>query len=118
MAAFPAYLRLYRDPFAEKPEDGAQRTEMESGPPKQRVVASRVMVLRPVKYALDSKADYQSFTTWYHTTINRVDWFDWTDPVDSVLKQARIVVGSFEGGKPLDKNLRFWDVTFTLETWE
>ncbi len=119
MAAFPSYAKLYRDPLAEQPQSVVVRTQMEKGPPKQRRRASRQMIQRTVRYALDSKTDYQNFMAWYRTSISHgADWFDWTDPVDGVLKQARIVAGTFQGGTPRDKALRLWDVTFTIETWE
>lgn len=119
MAVFPGYAKLYRDPFAEQPQAVVVRTQMEKGPPKQRRRASRQMVQRPVRYALESNTDYQNFMVWYRIAINHgADWFDWTDPVDNAVKPARIVAGTFTGGSPRDKALRLWDVTFTIETWE
>jgi hypothetical protein len=92
--------------------------EMEAGPPKHLLTASRQMITRPVQYELDSKADYQSFIAWYRNDISRgADWFDWTDPVDDTVKQARIVEGKVEA-TPLDKALINWVVSFDLETWE
>ena len=115
--AFPWYARLYLDGFAETPGVAVERSDMESGPAKQRKVRSRVLVQRPVKYALDSLVDYQNFMNWFKTSINNgADWFDWTDPVDGVIKQARIVDGNIQA-TPLNKTFRFWDVVFVIETW-
>lgn len=117
MATFPAYPKLLFDGFDEKPEPAILRTEMESGPPKQALIRSRTMITRSVQYLLESNADYQSFLTWFKTTINYgADWFDWTDPVDDVLKSARIVGGDITP-KPTRKNLSRWVVSFKLETW-
>jgi hypothetical protein len=119
MAAFPAYAKLAFDGFARERDTAVVRTTMESGPPKQAKIRSRVMLTRPVVYHFDSLADYNSFITWFTTTINRgASWFTWTDPVDSVPKEARIVGGKLEYERPRRKNLDRWEVGFKLETWD
>lgn len=119
MAAFPGYALLKFEGFQVQPQNSVLRSEMESGPPKQAVLQARVMIQRPVQYILVSNADYLSFDTFVKTTLHMgVDWFDWTDPADTVVKQARIVNGY--GGvqyTPLRKNLSRWLATFQLETW-
>lgn len=117
MATFPSYAVLLADGFAQQRESGVQRTEMESGPPKQLKVKSRVLVRRTVVYALRSLADYNSFVTWFQTTVNfGADWFTWTDPVDSASKNARIV-GQIDEEAPVVPALADWRVSFILETW-
>lgn len=116
MPAIPVYAKLHKFPF--EPESAVLRTEMESGPPKQAKLRSRVMVERPVTYSLDSKADYLAFMTWVRGTINRgVSWFDWTDPLDNVTKLARIKGGKVSY-KSLNAALSFWEASFVLETWD
>jgi hypothetical protein len=119
MAAFPAYALLQFEGFDERPQDAVLRTNMESGPAKQAVLQSRVMIQRQVSYILLSNADYQSFKTFVRTTLHMgVDWFDWTDPSDTLVKQGRIVNG-YSGitFQPRRKNLSRWTATFQLETW-
>lgn len=122
MAAFPTYGKLLLTEFAEAPESALLRTEMESGPPKQAKIRSRVMVRRSL--AMDySMAEYTTFKTFFRTTINGgADWFDWVDPLDGVTKLARIVAGNpaynaqpytYSEGAPLR-----WKVTFALEAWD
>lgn len=118
MATFPAYAKLGFDGFARDRESALDRTQMESGPPKQLKVKSRVMVARPVVYFFDSLSDYNSFITWFQTTINfGADWFDWTDPVDAAVKTARIVNGKLDKEMPRRKTLDRWQIGFTIETW-
>lgn len=118
MATFPTTGKLLFPGFAEQREPAALRTDTENGPPKQLMVRSRVMVTRPVTY-LFAKADYTAFVAWVRdTTNNGVDWFDWTDPVDGVTKQARIVGGDISDAKPRQGHFSHWTVTFKLETWE
>ena len=119
MAAFPAYAKLVFNGFQRERDTAVVRTPMDGGLPKQAKVRSRVMVTRPVIYQFDSLADYNSFITWFTTTINRgVSWFDWTDPVDSTVKQARIVGGKLDYERPRRKNLDRWEVGFKIETWD
>lgn len=97
MPTFPSYAKILRDGFAVKRESALLRSEMESGPPKQAKVRSRVMIERPVRVIVETLADYNSFVTWFSTTINEGnDWFDWTDPVDGVTKAVRFVGGGLD----------------------
>ncbi len=55
--------------------------------------------------------------TWFNTDISRgAAWFDWTDPYDNVVKQARIKDGLLDP-RPINKTLTMWMVKFTIETW-
>lgn len=118
MASFPSTGKLLFIGFAEKREKAVQRTDMESGPSKQIKVRSRRMITRPVTY-LFAKTDYLAFMAWVAADINMgVDWFDWTDPVDGVTKDARIVDGDVSDAKPRQGHFSHWLVSFQLETWE
>lgn len=117
MATFPAYASLLFDGFGEKRESGLLRSEMESGPPKQAKIKSRVMVKRPVGILVKSLADYNSFISWFSTTINEgADWFDWTDPVTNATKSARFVEGGLDSS-PLTPVLNGWVIKAAIETW-
>ena len=117
MAAFPSYAVLLFAGFGEQPDSALLRTTTESGPPKQSLLMSRVMVKRQVTIQLNSAADYQSFMTFFKTTISYgASWFDWLDPVDNITKQARIVAGQIQSA-PMRPNLSLWRVSFQLETW-
>ena len=116
MQTFPNYAILLFEGFAENPASNVSRTEMESGPPKQATTSSRGMVERPVVYALESPAQYQSFKDWVKSIGGGADWFLWNDPVDGVQKPARIVSGQISY-KPRVSTLQSWRASFSLETW-
>lgn len=119
MATWPTYAYLAFDDFAEQPQTVTLRSEMESGPPKQARILSRAMVTRPATVILKSNADYLAFRTWFRDAINRgVDWFDWIDPVDGQMKQARIVNGFLQNASPQSPDLSWWHVKLQLESWE
>lgn len=118
MADFPSYAKLRPQEFGEEPDSGVSRTPMEDGMQKQLKTKSRVLVARTVVYGFSSKADYQSFKTWYFTTINHgADWFNWLDPVDNTVKLARIV-NKIGKGTPINAHLVDWEIPMTIETWQ
>lgn len=117
MASWPSYAGIRRDDFAEVRESAVERTEMESGPPKQVRVRSRVMVRREVIVDLETKADYLAFLAWFRDVIfNGAAWFTWIDPVDGLSKQARIVASTELRARP-EAGLRNWTIPLMIETW-
>ncbi len=117
MATFPNYASLLFDGFAEQRESALLRTDMESGPPKQAKVKSRVMITRTVTIWLRSKADYQSFVTWFSVTLGEgAAWFDFADPVSGTTRQARFVGSGLEAS-PIPGNLQQWTIKSKIESW-
>lgn len=117
MASWPSYARILRDGYAENPETAVQRSDMETGPAKQVMLKSKVLVQRPVTVLISSAANYSSWLTWFQSTISRgADWFDWTDPRTVTTKQARIVGGTYTAEHAA--LLSAWKLRMTLETWE
>lgn len=116
MSSFPSYAKIALAGFAEQRESALMRTQMESGPPKQAKVRSRVMINRPVSILLSSLADYQAFVLWFSQTIHEgADWFDFTDPVDGTTKSARFVGGGLDAVPSDSKNA--WSIKTNIETW-
>lgn len=117
MSAFPSYAKIRISPFSEKRESALLRSDMESGPPKQARVKSRVLVERPVAILLESRANYDAFITWFSDTLHEgADWFSWTDPITNVVKDARFVGGGFEA-TPVEGNAEVWIIPIKIETW-
>jgi hypothetical protein len=117
METFPAYASVLYQGFAVSRKSAVDRTDMESGPPKQLKRRSRVMVERSVMVDFASKADYQSFITWFQSNINfGADWFTWTDPVDGASKTARIKE-SIAQETPQRGDSSYWRLSMIIETW-
>lgn len=116
MPSLPSYVRILADGFAEQRENALLRSEFESGPPRQAKVKSRVMVRRPAKLYIESKADYLAFVEWFKADLNEgANWFDWADPVRGTTVQARIVAGDLTASPA--PGLKHWVIPVTLETW-
>jgi len=117
MSVFPSYAELLISGYGEKRESVLLRTEMESGPPKQARIKSRVMVERAVAIRLMSLADYQAFVAWFALDLDEgAGWFDFNDPVSGVSKPARFVGGGLEA-TPTTARLNGWTINAKIETW-
>ena len=119
MATWPSYAKIKFAGFSQSRKPAVTRSEMDIGPAKQIRTASRVMVTRPCQVWLDSLTDYNSFITWFRTSISHgADWFDWIDPVTGTTKSARIVGGQLDEETPQALGLAAWVIALKLETWD
>lgn len=118
MATLPTYAKLFLAGYKEKRESALIRTEMESGPPKQAKIRSRVMVTRSVSIQFNTLSDYQSFVSWFSTTINEgADWFTFTDPVSGLSSTGRFVCNGFDAS-PMAAVSGAWVINgLSIETW-
>ncbi len=117
MESLPSYAKVLLAGFGEEAESGVQRTQMESGPPKQLRVKTRVLVRRDVAIHVGSKANYLLFVEWFQVDINMgADWFTWTDPVSATSKSARFV-SALGRAAPVGRLADAWVVAATIETW-
>lgn len=95
MAALPAYVTFLFDGYGEEFDPAIERTEMERGVPKQRVLNTHVMQDVTARLLFKSHADAIAFETWYFDTIGRIGWFDVTHPrlggtVSMRFKEAKV----------------------------
>lgn len=115
--SLPTYALIQFDGFAEQREPASIRTEMESGPPRQAKIKSRVMVRRPVSLLFKSRANYQAFIEWFSKDLNEGNnWFSFLDPVSGTNKTGRFVSSTVEG-KPLNAALTWWSIKLQIEVW-
>lgn len=89
MAAFPAYVKILESGYGEDFDPAIERTEMERGVPKERVLNSQVLMKLSATLLFMSKADMASFEAWYFTEIQRVGWFDLVHPRTGATVTAR-----------------------------
>lgn len=118
MATFPTVAHYWRD-FSDVPESALRRDTVEAGPPKQRRVKSRVMRTVRMKLAFFSKAEFDSFMTFFTVTVkNGQDWFDFTHPRTGQVVQARFVAGQeLAPTEHLRATLDLIDLPIVLEYW-
>ena len=115
MATFPAYAKVMLEGYSEERDYGVLRTEMDGGLANQRARWTKPIVTRSVIIRVMDKTDKALFDEWMRDDLNGgVGWFDFTDPLDSTVKQARIVGGKLSWSSPG----RVWFGECELETVE
>ena len=114
---FPSYAKILFDGYAQQRESALLRTEMESGPPRQAKVKSRVMITRTVNIHLKTQAEFAAFETWYANDLKEGSiWFNYADPVTGTTKEARFVDGGYSA-KFKTKVYGSWIVSAKIESW-
>ncbi|KAF1710306.1 hypothetical protein CSC70_06325 [Pseudoxanthomonas kalamensis DSM 18571] len=115
MADLPSYVTVLFDGYGEEFDPSIERTEMERGVPKQRVVNSQVMQEITVRLLFKSSADAASFETWYFDTIKRVGWFDMSHPRTGASITARLKEAKIGSLTPLIPDFSWSEREATLE---
>lgn len=116
-ATLPSYVKILYDGYSQVQESAVLRTEMESGPPRQARIRSRVMLTRAAKLYLSTKANFQAFETWYRDTLQHGSlWFNMTDPVSGSTVEARFVAGGYTA-TPMSAKMDLWVVDIQIESW-
>lgn len=117
MAALPSYVKIMFDGYQQARDSAVLRTDMESGPPRQVRVKTRVMVTRSAKLFINTKDNFQAFETWFANDIQSgALFFDMRDPVSGATVEARFVDGAYTA-RPMVASLNAWEITCQLETW-
>lgn len=115
--SLPSYVKILLDGYKHERESGLLRTEMESGPPKQARIKSKVMVSRTCNMYVDSKANFEAFELWYAADLKEGSaWFTYLDPVSESTKTARFVGGGFSAS-PRGHIFGSWVISTKIETW-
>lgn len=101
MNALPEFIAIRFPDYGETPNPSVERTEMERGVPKQRILNTHVMVDVQAAFLFRSSADVDTFENWYYDTIKRIDWFTMIHPRTRQTVTARFVGGDIGTLSPL-----------------
>jgi len=93
MAQLPEGVCIRLSDFSETFDPSVQRTEMERGVPKQRLLNSQVLVKLSCTLMFRDAAQYEVFDAWYFDTIKRIGWFTAEHP-----RTKQSINCRFEGG--------------------
>ena len=94
MATLPSYAQILFDGFGEEFDPSVERTEMERGVAKQRLLNTQVMAEIPVSLLFATPADTAAFEDWYFGVLRRIDWFQMPHP-----RTGATITARFKGGK-------------------
>lgn len=101
MADFPSYAQILTDGFSESFDPAVERTDMERGVPKQRLINSQVLVKLSATLFFRSSDDVAAFESWYFDTLKRIGWFQMKHPRTGAAITARFEGGSIGSLSPL-----------------
>jgi len=101
MAEFPTYAQILADGFTESFDPAVERTDMERGVPKQRLINTQVLVKLNATLLFRSAADVDAFEAWYFDAIKRIGWFQMKHPRTGATITARFEGGSIGSLSPL-----------------
>lgn len=93
MAALPSYVTVRMTGFSESFDASVQRTEMERGMPKQRLLNTQVLQKLNVSLLMATAEQAEDFIDWYLDTIKRIGFFTMRHPRTGATISVR-----FEGG--------------------
>lgn len=93
MAALPTYVEIRFSGYGETFDPSVERTEMERGVPKERLINSQVMQELSMTLQFKGAANLQSFEDWYFDVIKRIGWFSMLHP-----RTGQPITARFKGG--------------------
>lgn len=93
MATFPTYVEVRFAGYGETFDPSVERTEMERGVPKQRLINSQVMQELAMTLQFKGPADLENFEDWYFDEIKRIGWFSMAHP-----RTGQTITARFKGG--------------------
>lgn len=93
MTQMPASTKVMMEGLSESFNPSVERTEMERGVPKQRLVNSQVLAKLNVGLYFETSAASDAFDEWYFTTIKRIGWFQFRHP-----RTGQLLTVRFENG--------------------
>jgi len=109
---FPAYACIQLDGYGETSDYGLIRSEMD-GLAKQRPRWSKPIVTRTIKVKVGDKSAKAAFDVFVRDDLaGGSGWFSFTDPIDGVVKQGRLVGGKVDWSTPG----RIWFFSGQIET--
>lgn len=106
MPQFPSYAEILFAGYGESFDPSVQRTEMERGVPKQRLLNTEVLVKVQASILFRSAVDVEAFEDWYFQEIKRIGWFEMKHPRTDRPIQVRFENGSIGTLVPLNTLFR------------
>lgn len=94
MTVLPSYVQILFDGFGEEFDPSVERTEMERGVPKQRLLNTHVMAEIPVSLLFATQAATAAFEDWYFDVLRRIGWFQMPHP-----RTGATITARFKDGK-------------------
>lgn len=103
METLPTVARVTFEGQKRSFDPSVERTEMERGVPRQRVLNSQVLVKQAMVFYFASIEDVTTFDDWYFDAIKRIGWFEMVNPYSGKIIKARFENGALGDLAPDEK---------------
>ena len=103
MEKLPAVARITFDGQKRSIDPSVERTEMERGVPRQRLLNSQVLVKQSMIFYFANIDDAMAFDAWYFDAIKRIGWFEMVHPYTGKVIKARFENGAIGDLVPDEK---------------
>ncbi|PZP58323.1 MAG: hypothetical protein DI597_19520 [Pseudoxanthomonas spadix] len=94
MATISDFAQILYQAYSETFDPSVERTEMERGVPKQRLINSQVLMKLNASLLFRSAADVAAFEDWYFDDLKRIGWFTILHPRTGAPTLVRFENGS------------------------
>lgn len=115
METFPDYAEILFAEYGEDFEPSVERTEMERGVPRQRVLNTHVLQTMGASVLFRSQQAAFDFEDWYFNRLKRIGWFNVRNPRTGQTVQARFQAGKIGRLEPLAPGFRLSKRDLVLE---
>lgn len=93
MVELPSYVIVRMSGYSEQFDPSVERSEMERGPPKERVLNSQVLMTLNLSFLFETTDHEQAFFDWYRLTLKRIQRFTMQHP-----RTGEVITVKFLGG--------------------
>lgn len=115
MAALPSYVVVRMAGYSEDIEPSVERTEMERGPAKQKLLNSQVLVHLNLSFLFATSAESEDFLDWYFDTIQRIGYFTMEHPRTGETVTVRFPGGNIGTLRSLSGTDHLWQRDLAVE---
>lgn len=115
MAALPSYVIVRPTGYSESHEPAVQRTEMERGMPKQKLLNTQVLMKLHLSLLVETSQQAEDLLDWYLDTIKRIGFFTMTHPRTGANISVRFEGGEFGELRSLSGTGTLWQRDVVVE---
>ena len=115
MSALPSYVIVRPTGYSESHDPAVQRTEMERGMPKQRLLNTQVLMKLHLSLLVRTALEAESFLDWYLLDIKRIGFFTMKHPRTGATVSVRFENGDIGTLRSLSGTDDLWQREVVVE---
>jgi len=115
MPALPSYVIVRPTGYSESLDPSVERTEMERGMPKQRVINTQVLQKLHLSLLVHTAAEAEEFLDWYLLDIRRIGFFTMQHPRTGAIVNVRFENGDIGSLRSISGSDGLWQRDVVVE---